>query len=58
VSVEEINQLEIQFLHRLNFNINIEFDEYEVYWAALDQFFNTTDSEQIQQIIVEAMILE
>jgi len=36
VSLQEINQLEIEFLHKLNFTINVEEEEYDVYRTAID----------------------
>ena len=47
VSVEEINQLEIEFLQQINFNIYVKVEEYKMYRLSIDKFFCNTTSLQI-----------
>lgn len=59
VSLEEINFLELQFLGVIEFNLNVNEEEYDQYKAALAAFFsNEENNEAICHIgkIVEANI--
>ena len=55
ISVQELNQLEVEFLSKINFNIHVEGEEYDVYRQAVNQFFEASTSQQIQTIICECI---